>query len=134
MRKPDRLARLGEAQAAMAKAIEMKLAAQEGAISLLLAARAEIAGLATTAAGMHMAFVPAALRRMADLDADLASARAEADSLRRRLIDARGREKGFGKRERQLREALARKAVEEQAVETSLSMGAKASGKPDVFK
>lgn len=134
MRVPDRLARLREAQGGMARAIEMKLVAQERAIGFLLAARAEIETLAAKAAGAHMAFVPAALRNMSDLDARIAAARTEADALRRHLLDARGREKAFGKTEGELRDALARKAVEEEALEAALGMAAKASGKPDVLK
>lgn len=132
MRRPDRLARLAEAQGSMARAVEIKLAAAERAIALLLAARAEIESLAAAPAAAHMALLPPALRKLVDLDKRLASARAEADALRRQLIAARGREKAFGKLEKQLRDSLARKAAEEEALETALGMAAKASGKADV--
>ena len=133
MHTPERLARLGGAQGGMARAVEMKLAGAERAIGLLLAARGEIEALAAAPAQAHMAFLPVALRKLAELDARLASARAEAEAFRRQLMAARAREKAFAKRERQLRDALARKAGEEDALETALSMAAKASGKPDVL-
>lgn len=132
MRAPERLARLAEAQGAMAGAVEIRLAAAERTIALLLAARSEIENLVAAPGEAHMAFLPPALRKLVDLDLRLASARAEADSIRRQLIAARAREKAFGKLERQLRGSLARKAAEEEALETALSMAAKASGKADV--
>jgi len=129
----QRLSRLAAAQAAMARAVEARLAERERVIANLIAARSEIETLSESATGSRAAFLPAALRSLIEADVQLAALRAEASTLRRQLIMARGREKVLDTKSSLLRSAEARKSGESEALETALAM-AKDSGKPDVMK
>jgi hypothetical protein len=73
------------------------------------------------------------LRSLAALEEQLKQIEGEADRLKRRLLEARGREKIISTRLRLLRDGAERRIVEEQAMETTLVLMAKASGKRDVL-
>ena len=72
------------------------------------------------------------LRSLAALESQLKQIEMEADRLKRRLLEAKGREKVISTRLKLLRDSAERKMAEEQAMETTLVLMAKASGKRDV--
>ena len=68
-----------------------------------------------------------------ETEAQLKTAMAKMDALRRQLLNAKGRQKAITTKERLMREVSVRKEDEESALETTLAMRAKVSGKPDVM-
>jgi hypothetical protein len=124
-----RLARLVRAMGEMVSALEAKLVLGERRLARLSDMRSEIDSLASKA---HPASLPSVLRSLTVLDAELKQVLIEVESLRRQLLEANGREKAISVRLRLLRDVAERKISEEQALETSLIMMAKASGKRGV--
>jgi len=124
-----RLARLVRAMGEVVSALEAKLVLGERRLAGLSVMRSEIDSLASKA---HPASLPAVLRSLTVLDAELEQALIEVESLRRQLLEAKGREKVISVRLRLLRDEVERKVAEEQALEASLLMMAKASGKRGV--
>jgi chromosome segregation ATPase len=127
-----RLLRLARAQAEMVKALESKLAQEERSIAVISRKSAEIDTLATGAGAINPASLPAMLRSLASLDSELKQITMEADRLKRQLLEAKGREKVISTRLKLLRDSAERKMTEEQAMETTLVLMAKASGKRGV--
>jgi septal ring factor EnvC (AmiA/AmiB activator) len=72
------------------------------------------------------------LRSLAALESQLKQITIEADRLKRQLLEAKGREKVISTRLKLLRDSAERKMAEEQAMETTLVLMAKASGKRGV--
>ena len=66
-------------------------------------------------------------------EADLNAVRMRLVEFRRELLSAKHREKALDTRARLLRSAIVRKLAEEEALETTLVMAAKASGKHEVI-
>jgi hypothetical protein len=128
-----RLARLARAQGEIMKVLETKLAHEERKIAAVSSKKAEIDILATRAGALQPASLPPMLRSLAALEEQLKQIEGEADRLKRRLLEARGREKIISTRLRLLRDGAERRIVEEQAMETTLVLMAKASGKRDVL-
>ena len=98
----------------------------------LTAARRELDTIAAELGEARPAFLPAALHRLAATEQLLLQAAAEVQEARRKLLSARGRQKSIAERQRLLRSAAERKTMEQDALETALTMAAKASGKDDV--
>jgi hypothetical protein len=115
------------------KVLETKLAHEERKIAAVSSKKAEIDILATRAGALQPASLPPMLRSLAALEEQLKQIEGEADRLKRRLLEARGREKIISTRLRLLRDGAERRIVEEQAMETTLVLMAKASGKRDVL-
>jgi hypothetical protein len=116
----------------MMKMLEAKLAWQEGRIAVVTGKRAEIDILATRAGAYQPASLPAMLRSLAGLESELKEILGEADRLKRQLLEAKVREKVISTRLTLLRDSAERRLVEEQSMETTLVLMAKASGKGGV--
>lgn len=129
----DRLQRLARAQGEMLRALEAQLAQEERKAFALSATRAELDALTSEGDSDRLALLPAALRRMADAETRLKRTLMVVDSLRRQLLSAKSRQKALTAKARLLRQALERKQVEEEALESVLAAAAKASRKHDVL-
>jgi hypothetical protein len=127
-----RLARLARAQGEMMKVLEAKLAREERRIAVVSSKRAQIDILATRAGAYQPASLPMMLRSLAGLESQLKQIMMEADRLRRQLLEAKVREKVISDRLTLIRDSAERKVLEEQSMETTLVLMAKASGKGGV--
>ena len=114
------------------KVLETRLAQEERGIASISSKKAEIDILATRSGTLHPASLPAMLRSLAALESQLKQIEIEADRLKRHLLEAKGREKVISTRLKLLRDNAERKMAEEQAMETTLVLMAKASGKGGV--
>jgi hypothetical protein len=116
----------------MVKALEAALVQRERKQAALWDSRRELDAVASGLAEARPAFLPAALHRLAATELLLMNAATEVEAARRRLLSAKGRQNVLAARERLLRSAADRKAIEEDTLEQALIMAAKASGKDDV--
>lgn len=114
------------------KVLEAKLAHEERRIAVISSKRAEIDILATRAGEHQPASLPEMLRGLAALELELKQIRMVADRLRQELLEAKVREEVISNRLNSLRNDEERRRVEEQSLETTLVLMAKASGKGGV--
>lgn len=128
-----RLLRLGRAQGELVRSLELKLAQSERKAAALSVSRSELDAMASEVTEGHFAFLPTALRKLIVSEAQLNQAMMEVDLVRRQLLAAKSRRNSFDGKARLLLRTLERKAGEEDALETTLAMGAKASRKHDVL-
>lgn len=126
-----RMLRLARAQGEMVKSLELRLAQAERRLAAISESRAELDRLAAGTGGL--AFLPAALRKLAAAEAELCEAVAACGEARKQLLAARVRQKTLDARARLLRQAHERKTGEGEMLETTLALGTKASGKQDVL-
>jgi hypothetical protein len=116
----------------MMKVLEAKLAREGRRIAVVSSKRAQIDILATRAGAYQPASLPMMLRSLAGLESQLKQIMMEADRLRRQLLEAKVREKVISDRLTLIRDCAERKVLEEQSMETTLVLMAKASGKGGV--
>jgi hypothetical protein len=127
--KPQRLKRLARAQEELVKVLEAGLLRAEQQSAAHSAAQAQLDAMAVKAGLTQPALLPALLRGLAAAEAQVRQARLEVESIQHRLLAAKSREKAISSKAKLLGDGELRKAGEEEALETSLAMGAKASGK-----
>lgn len=127
--KPKRLKRLARAQGELVKVLEAGLLRAEQKAAAHSATQAQLDAMAVKAGQTQPAMLPALLRSLSATESQVKQARLDVESIQQRLLAAKSREKAIAARAKLFGEAEMRKAGEEEALETTLAMGAKASGK-----
>jgi hypothetical protein len=130
--KPERLRRLARAQGELVKVLEAGLLRAEQQAAAQSAAQAQLDAMAVKAGQAQPALLPALLRSLSAAESQVKQARREVERVQQRLLAAKGREKAIASRAKRLGDGELRKAGEEEALETALAMGAKASRKGGV--
>ncbi len=129
---PERLRRLARAQGELVKMLETTLLRAEHKSAALQAEQAQLDSMAATAGQTQPALLPALLRSLAATGQQMRLAETEVEKTRNSLLAAKSREKAMTGRAKRLEDVELRKSIEEEALDTALAMGAKASGKGGV--
>jgi hypothetical protein len=127
--KTQRLKRLARAQGELVKVLEAGLLRAEQQAAAHSAAQSQLDAMAVKAGQTQPALLPALLRSLSATEAQVKQSRLDVEKVQQRLLAAKGREKAISSRAKSLGDGELRKAGEEEALETTLAMNAKASGK-----
>lgn len=129
-----RMARLARSENELARSLEARFIAEDQKARSLQASVDELVRITNAAPLSHLPFHGTALKRLADAETGLKECRARAESIRGDFISARARAKALIAKAAFLSLASERKILEEEALETTIAMAAKASGKTGMMK
>ncbi len=127
-----RLQRLAHAQSELVKALEAALGRAERRAALISADRLELDTMSSAAGRTNPAIVPAMLQRLLAVQMEERQSQAAIETIRQKLLAAKIPEKALSERSASQRQVLQRAADDDDALETTLAMMTKASGKGGV--
>ena len=129
-----RLLRLARAQMDLAKMLELKLAQEQRQLLALAQTRVETMAAIERVSTAGLIFYAAAMRRLTELDGDIAAKKQRALDSAGRLLRARNRQDILLERAAVLETIRHRRSLEEETREIALAMCGKAAGKKHMLK
>lgn len=128
------LLRLARTQRELARLLEAKLISSTHRLSQLEQTRASILSSLDRVGGAGLVLYAATMRRLMDIGMAAKRAEVEIEEHSRTLLKARLREEVLTRRVQHLKATDERKTTEEEALEVSIGMRRKATGKHGVFE
>lgn len=128
------LLRLARTQRELARLLEAKLISGTHRLSQLEQTRASILSSLDRVGGAGLVLYAATMRRLMDIGMAAKRAEVEIEEHSRTLLKARLREEVLTRRVQHLKATDERKTTEEEALEVSIGMRRKATGKHGVFE
>jgi hypothetical protein len=131
---PGRLLRLARTQLELARLLEVKVVAARHQLLKLEQTRAGILSALDRVEGSGLALYAGYLRRLMDIDVAAKARETEIAELNGALLKVRLRQEVLTRRAEMVRLTGERKAIEVEALDVSLSMYGKATGKQGVLR